>query len=51
MEEVIRMAKKTAKHSKKSKPAKYVQPIARRGITAPTPPLTSEQARMQLRGF
>lgn len=54
LEEVIRtMAKHKPKHpTKKTAPkAKYVTPIAQRGITAPTPALTSEQARRQLRGF
>ncbi|HWO91042.1 MAG TPA: hypothetical protein VNP53_03650 [Methylomirabilota bacterium] len=46
------MAKHKPKHAKKTAPkAKYVMPIAQRGITAPTPSLTSEQARKQLRGF
>jgi hypothetical protein len=51
------MAKKTMKHAaKKLKPApskKYIQSPGQlgTGVLPVTPPLTSEQARKQLRGF
>jgi hypothetical protein len=51
-------ATKKAPAKKPSKPAKYIQSPAQPGFTKPTPsleppqkPLTSEQARKQLRGW
>ena len=47
------MAKsKPVKHAANTMaPKKYVPPLAQRGLTAPTPPISSAEARRHLRGY